>query len=96
MKLVPTAFAIDDVYSITFNQTLVNTFHFTLQLKVEEQRVDPNLRDGDGATPLHFAASRGNNISIQTAVNHSLNTFNCRTFRCGQMASESRRQTVIG
>lgn len=27
--------------------------------QVEDQGVDPNLRDGDGATALHFAASRG-------------------------------------
>lgn len=39
-------------------------------LQVEEQGVDPNLRDGDGATPLHFAASRGHLTSVRWLLNH--------------------------
>lgn len=31
----------------------------TFSHQIEEQNVDPNLRDSDGATPLHFASSRG-------------------------------------
>lgn len=34
-------------------------------MQVEEQGVDPNLRDGDGATPLHFAASRGHLSAVR-------------------------------
>ena len=30
-------------------------FHF----QIEDQKCNPNERDFDGATPLHFAASRG-------------------------------------
>lgn len=29
------------------------------RLPVQEEGVDINLKDGDAATPLHFAASRG-------------------------------------
>jgi len=32
--------------------------------------VDPNLRDGDGATPLHFAASRGHLSVVRWLLNH--------------------------
>lgn len=32
---------------------------------MEDQGVDPNLRDGDGATPLHFAASRGHLSAVR-------------------------------
>lgn len=32
---------------------------------MEDQGVDPNLRDGDGATPLHFAASRGHLAAVR-------------------------------
>ena len=39
-------------------------------LQVEEQGVDPNLRDGDGATPLHFAASRGHLTAVRWLLNH--------------------------
>lgn len=39
-------------------------------LKVEDQGVDPNLRDGDGATPLHFAASRGHLSCVRWLLNH--------------------------
>lgn len=39
-------------------------------MQVEEQSVDPNLRDGDGATPLHFAASRGHLTAVRWLLNH--------------------------
>lgn len=32
--------------------------------------MDPNLRDGDGATPLHFAASRGHLSVVRWLLNH--------------------------
>lgn len=32
--------------------------------------MDPNLRDGDGATPLHFAASRGHLTAVRWLLNH--------------------------
>jgi len=38
--------------------------------KVQDQGVDPNLRDGDGATPLHFAASRGHLSVVRWLLNH--------------------------
>lgn len=41
-----------------------------LKWMVEEQGVDPNLRDGDGATPLHFAASRGHFGVVKWLLNH--------------------------
>jgi espin len=37
---------------------------------VEDQAVDPNLRDGDGATPLHFAASRGHLSAVKWLLSH--------------------------
>jgi hypothetical protein len=39
-------------------------------LQVQEQGVDPNLRDGDGATPLHFAASRGHVETVRWLLRH--------------------------
>lgn len=39
-------------------------------LQVQEQGVDPNLRDGDGATPLHFAASRGHAETVRWLLRH--------------------------
>lgn len=39
-------------------------------LQVEDQGVDPNLRDGDGATPLHFAASRGHLTCVRWLLSH--------------------------
>lgn len=39
-------------------------------LQVAEQGVDPNLRDGDGATPLHFAASRGHVDTVRWLLRH--------------------------
>lgn len=44
------------------------TSHLILQ--VQDQAVDPNLRDGDGATPLHFAASRGHLSVVRWLLNH--------------------------
>lgn len=38
--------------------------------QVEDQGVDPNLRDSDGATPLHFAASRGHLTCVRWLLNH--------------------------
>lgn len=32
--------------------------------------MDPNLRDGDGATPLHFAASRGHVEVVRWLLRH--------------------------
>lgn len=43
----------------------LNSFH-----KVEDQGVDLNLRDGDGATPLHFAASRGHLSCVRWLLSH--------------------------
>jgi ankyrin repeat protein len=39
-------------------------------LQVQEQGVDPNLLDGDGATPLHFAASRGHVETVRWLLRH--------------------------
>lgn len=39
-------------------------------MQVEDQGVDPNLRDGDGATPLHFAASRGHLTAVRWLLSH--------------------------
>lgn len=38
--------------------------------QIQEQGVDPNLRDGDGATPLHFAASRGHLSTVRWLLKH--------------------------
>lgn len=45
-------------------------YFFSYCEQVEEQNVDPNLRDGDGATPLHFAASRGHLAAVRWLLNH--------------------------
>lgn len=39
-------------------------------VQVEDQGVDPNLRDGDGATPLHFASSRGHLTTVRWLLSH--------------------------
>lgn len=39
-------------------------------MQVEDQGIDPNLRDGDGATALHFAASRGHLSVVKWLLNH--------------------------
>lgn len=39
-------------------------------LQIQDQGVDPNLRDGDGATPLHFAASRGHLDTVRWLLKH--------------------------
>lgn len=50
---------------------LQNQLHCkTHETKVQDQGVDPNLRDGDGATPLHFAASRGHLSVVRWLLNH--------------------------
>lgn len=38
--------------------------------QIQDQGVDPNLRDGDGATPLHFAASRGHLDTVRWLLRH--------------------------
>lgn len=54
------------------------TYYFTLYTmcvieKVRDQGVDPNLRDGDGATALHFAASRGHVDTVRWLLRHGAN-----------------------
>lgn len=44
--------------------------HLKNSYQVEDQGVDPNLRDGDGATPLHFAASRGHLSCVRWLLSH--------------------------
>lgn len=41
-----------------------------LFFQIQDQGVDPNLRDGDGATPLHFAASRGHLETVRWLLKH--------------------------
>lgn len=38
--------------------------------QIQDQGVDANLRDGDGATPLHFAASRGHAETVRWLLRH--------------------------
>ncbi|XP_022235302.1 rhoGEF domain-containing protein gxcI-like, partial [Limulus polyphemus] len=38
--------------------------------QVEEQGIDPNMRDHDGATAVHFAASRGHLESLRWLLKH--------------------------
>lgn len=39
-------------------------------MQIQDQGVDPNLRDIDGATPLHFAASRGHVDTVRWLLRH--------------------------
>ncbi|KAH9377037.1 hypothetical protein HPB48_010241 [Haemaphysalis longicornis] len=39
-------------------------------MQVEDQGVDPNLRDNDGATAAHFAASRGHVETLRWLLAH--------------------------
>lgn len=55
--------------SIIKKKNILQT-HFLYLEQVEDQGVDPNLRDGDGATPLHFAASRGHLSCVRWLLNH--------------------------
>lgn len=62
------------VYSFVFlycdrNSKPAINFAYT-HTKVQDQGVDPNLRDGDGATPLHFAASRGHLSVVRWLLKH--------------------------
>lgn len=41
--------------------------------QVRDQGVDPNLKDGDGATALHFAASRGHVDTVRWLLRHGAN-----------------------
>lgn len=43
---------------------------FLYNFQVQDQGVDPNLRDIDGATPLHFAASRGHVDTVRWLLRH--------------------------
>lgn len=52
------------------NVHLIEKNHFDFFFQVEDQGVDPNLRDGDGATPLHFAASRGHLTCVRWLLSH--------------------------
>lgn len=59
--------------TIAFNQKSFDfdiVFQFKFLVQVEDQGVDPNLRDGDGATPLHFAASRGHLTAVRWLLSH--------------------------
>jgi len=37
---------------------------------VEDQGIDPNMRDSDGATAVHFAASRGHIDTLTYLLEH--------------------------
>jgi len=56
-------------YFFHINIFIIYGFLFS-PTKVQDQGVDPNLRDGDGATPLHFAASRGHLSVVRWLLNH--------------------------
>lgn len=38
--------------------------------QIEEQGVDANLKDNDGATPIHFASSRGHLDTLKWLLKH--------------------------
>lgn len=58
-----------NVIDMTYQPTILLNIYWYL-FQVEDQGVDPNLRDGDGATPLHFAASRGHLAAVRWLLNH--------------------------
>lgn len=49
---------------------LLSIFSLFYLSQIQDQGVDPNLRDGDGATPLHFAASRGHLETVRWLLKH--------------------------
>lgn len=59
-----------NVINLTYQHTVLLNMHYWYLFQVEDQGVDPNLRDGDGATPLHFAASRGHLAAVRWLLNH--------------------------
>lgn len=59
------------IYLTLYRGSLTVTTYLRICLfQVQDQAVDPNLRDGDGATPLHFAASRGHLSVVRWLLNH--------------------------
>ena len=65
--------AIDCVKWMVCNECIFQDNFLTKNLffrKVEEQAIDPNLRDSDGATAVHFAASRGHIETLTYLLEH--------------------------
>lgn len=56
--------------AFAYDLKITTSIEYCLAFQVEDQGVDPNLRDGDGATPLHFAASRGHLTCVRWLLSH--------------------------